>query len=168
MNTLKEIRKKTGLTQVEVAKLIGVSRRTYQTYEEMGRINVAYDEILARLKELGFDTENGYPAILSVRFIKITASEIFAKYPEIQCAYLFGSYARGEATVKSDVDFLVVAPTMSLLDLGGLRHDLVTALHKEVDVVSHTTLLSSERMLRDVLKQGIKVYGQRTDFTEDL
>ena len=30
------------------------------------------------------------------------------KYPEIECAYLFGSYARGEATDKSDIDILIV------------------------------------------------------------
>lgn len=37
---------------------------------------------------------------------------------------VFGSVARGEATVASDVDLLVAQPGCSLFDLGGLLEDL--------------------------------------------
>ncbi len=161
MNNLKKIRKEAGFTQIQAAKLCGVSRRTYQTYEEKGNFNDVHDELVERLKEVGFDGE--FPSILNIRLIKRLTSEIFAKYPEVECAYLFGSYSRDEATVKSDVDILVIAPKLEGLNFAGLHYELRTALHKDVDLVPHTTLLNSEKMLRDVLKQGVKIYGQRTD-----
>ena len=165
MQTLKEVRKQTGLTQIQAAKLCGVSRRTFQTYEEKGNIAIAYDEILNKLKELGINDKG--PAILNAKFIKNATSEIFAKYQEVECAYLFGSYARGEATSDSDVDILIVAPTISGFNLGGLHYELRMKLRKDVDLITHKVILNDERMLRDLLKQGVKIYGQRTGFTKD-
>lgn len=169
MNTLKEARKKAGLRQVDAANLCGVSRRTYQTYEEKGRLNntdnSTYDDLLAKLEEMGI---NEYvPPILNIKFIKMKTSEIFAKYQEVKCAYLFGSYARNEATVKSDVDILVVAPNLDGFAFAGLHHELRTVLHKDVDLVNHTTLMNSEKMLRDLLEIGVKIYGQRINCFKD-
>ena len=158
MDTLRELRKKIGLTQIDAAKICGVSRRTYQTYEEKGDINDVYDEIFAKLKEMGIN-EDGSPALLNIKLIKEITTSIFANYEKVKCAYLFGSYARGEATVESDVDILVIAPDLYGFDFGGLHYDLRTALKKDVDLVHHTTLLQSEKMLRDVLIQGVKIYG---------
>ena len=156
MNTLKQLRKEARLTQVEAAKICEVSRRTFQTYEENGLEGNTYDKLVNFLKKA-----KDYPPILPLQFIKMKAAEIFAKYPQVQCAYLFGSYARGEATIASDVDFLIVAPELGGFEFSGLHYDLRTALGKEVDLVSHETLLESEKMLRDILNQGVKLYGAR-------
>ncbi|OIO53205.1 hypothetical protein AUJ46_05685 [Candidatus Peregrinibacteria bacterium CG1_02_54_53] len=49
---------------------------------------------------------------------------------------VFGSFARGTQTKRSDIDLLVDLPDhMSLLDLSGLKIDLEDALKREVDVV---------------------------------
>lgn len=165
METLKQVRKKTGLTQIQAAELCGVSRRTYQTYEEIDTQKDKSNELLELLKKAGLN-ENGFPAILSVRFIKKVASEIFAKFPEVECAYLFGSYARGEATHESDIDFVIVAPEIGGFELGGLHYELRTALHKDVDLVMYETLLESKKMLCDLLIQGVKIYGQRINFSK--
>ena len=53
--------------------------------------------------------------------------------------YLFGSYARGEATADSDVDLLVdLSRTQidSLFKLGGLYSDLEEALGTGIDLVT--------------------------------
>lgn len=165
METLKEVRKKTGLTQVQAAKLVGVSRRTYQTYEERGRLNDVYDNLLEKLNEMGI-TDKG-PALLNIRYIKYVSEPVFRKHKEVRCAYLFGSYAREEATVQSDVDILIVAPNIGGFEFAGLRGELAEAFGKEVDLVNHTTLLNSEKMLRDMLTQGVKIYGQRTRLFKD-
>jgi uncharacterized protein len=66
---------------------------------------------------------------------------------------VFGSVARGEAGVRSDVDFLVdLASDRSLLDLGGLLMDLRDLLGAEVDVVTEKGL--SERARRHVLREA--------------
>lgn len=51
--------------------------------------------------------------------------------------YLFGSYARGEATENSDIDLLIDAQNIrGLFALGGVYGDLEEALNKEIDLVT--------------------------------
>lgn len=157
METLREVRKKARLTQVDAAKLCGVSRRKYQMYEEKDQSNDVYDQLLNTLKEMGI-TGKG-PALLSVRYIKEFASKVFANYPEIKCAYLFGSYARGQATVKSDVDIIVVAEPMGM-KFYKLASELEEALGKDVDLQSHRQLAGDEDFIGRILTEGIKIYGQ--------
>lgn len=50
--------------------------------------------------------------------------------------HLFGSFARGEQTERSDIDLLVDPPRgMTLIDLSGLKIDLEDALKRKVDIV---------------------------------
>lgn len=51
--------------------------------------------------------------------------------------YLFGSYAKGTANEKSDVDLLVEkGKSMSLLKLSGMRQMVQEALNLSVDLVT--------------------------------
>ena len=55
--------------------------------------------------------------------------------------YLFGSYARGDATEESDVDLLFKsAEQHGLFWLSGLYNELSDALHKDVDLVELNAL----------------------------
>ena len=56
-------------------------------------------------------------------------------------AYLFGSYARGEATGKSDIDLRIDGGRIrSMFGLGALYHELTQALKKPVDLVTTEAL----------------------------
>ena len=56
-------------------------------------------------------------------------------------AAVFGSVARGDDHPESDVDFLVELETgRTLLDLSGLRLDLMDRLGRDVDVVTYRAL----------------------------
>ena len=157
MNTLKQLRKQIGLNQIDAAKICGVSRRTYQEYEEKQTQNATFDEILVKLKEMGI-TGKG-PALLNIRYIKQKTSEIFAKYSEVRCAYLFGSYARGEATIESDVDIVIVENEVMGLKFYGLAAELEDKLGKEVDLHSHRELSDNDEFLARILTDGVKIYG---------
>jgi len=62
---------------------------------------------------------------------------------------IFGSVARQEADVNSDVDFLVeMEPGRSLFDLGGLLMELQEILGCDVDVVT-------EKGLRDRIRDRV-------------
>ena len=156
MNELRTRRKKLGLTQEQVAKACGVSRRTYQTYEETDTVNATFDELLRRLDEMG--VLNGSNYIASIKGIKYAARSVFSKHPEVKCAYLYGSYARGEATGKSDIDILVVCEPMGL-DFYGMIAELEEQLHKKVDLQTHRQILNDEKIIENILKEGVKVYG---------
>ena len=157
MNTLKQKRKELGLTQIQAARLCGVSRRTYQTYEEKNRFNSSYEELITKLGEVGILDGSNY--ICSVYQIKKACKEVFQNnYKEVECAYLYGSYARGEANGKSDIDIIVVCPPMGI-KFYGIASELEEKLHKQIDLHTHRQLLSEEKFLKILLKEGIKIYG---------
>ena len=158
MNEIRKRRKDLEITQLQAANACGVSLRTYQTYEETNTVNATYDEILKKLDEMGILDGSNY--IASVRGIKLACRQLFPKeYPEIKCAYLYGSYARGEATGKSDIDILVVLDKPMGLRYFGIGERLKEILHKEVDIQSYEQLVNNAPMLKDILVEGIKIYG---------
>ncbi len=69
---------------------------------------------------------------------------------------VFGSVARGEARLDSDVDILVdMEPGRSLFDLGGLLCDLQTLLGVDVDVVTEKGL--RPRIRAQVMREAIPI-----------
>lgn len=79
--------------------------------------------------------------------IRGTAVPIAERY-HLKKLALFGSYARGEASESSDIDFFVEVPeSFGLFRLGSLQNELEDAFHKKVDLVT-------EGMLSDSLSGG--------------
>lgn len=154
MNELKQKRKELGLTQVEAAKICGVSRRSFQYYEE----NPEYEEM--RKKVLDIITRAQKNHILGQQFIKFNCAQIFKNYPEVRCAYLYGSYARKEATPESDVDILVICHNMGL-SFFGMAAELSNVLGKEVDLQTIEQLEGSVPLIENILTEGIKIYDRK-------
>jgi len=73
----------------------------------------------------------------------------------VKKAAIFGSYARGEETKKSDVDILIEYENddKSLFDFIGLKLDLEKELKKKVDLVEYSTIKPriKERILSEQL-----------------
>lgn len=74
--------------------------------------------------------------MLTIDDIKTAVAKVGKKYG-IKSAYLFGSYARGEANEKSDVDLIIEKGEMRGLEVSGFRLDLIDELDGvEVDVLT--------------------------------
>ena len=89
----------------------------------------------------------------------------FSTYP-VEKAWLFGSYARGEETKKSDVDIMVrfdKTATITLLDYAGIMLDLESLLNKKVDLVSESGLLDFAK--ESVEQDKLLVYERKNIFT---
>ena len=72
--------------------------------------------------------------IFTIEKIKDIVKPIAHKY-NVQAIYLFGSYARGEATETSDLDFLVFGgEKFKLTNIFALAEDLRTEFQRSVDV----------------------------------
>ena len=104
--------------------------------------------------------------IYTLEEIKKLVFPIIHKY-NIPAMYLFGSYARGEATEESDLDFLVDTTgtsLTSLLALGELYCDLEEVFHKNIDLITVRSCLQnvvteSDRSFRDtVMRERVKLY----------
>ena len=72
--------------------------------------------------------------------------------------YLFGSYATGNATAASDIDFLLDGGKIcSLYQLAAFRLDLEEALGKPVDLL--TLGHNDQVFIRRIRKEEVKIYA---------
>ncbi|MBR5570098.1 MAG: nucleotidyltransferase domain-containing protein [Oscillospiraceae bacterium] len=104
--------------------------------------------------------------VYSIAEIKKIVLPIVQKY-HIPALYLFGSYARGEATEESDLDFLVDTTgtnITSLIGLGSLYCDLSEAFGKRIDLVTVRAFMcdsnwESDRNFKEaIMKERVKLY----------
>ena len=154
--TLKEARQQARLTQAQAAEHLGVSLRSYKSYEndpeKAGTLK--YNYMAEKLEEAGrVDETHG---LLTVEEITRLCGERLAAWP-VTYAYLFGSYARGKATETSDVDLLVSSDVKGL-KFYGMVEKLRTSLHKKVDVLSLEQLKDNLELTDEILKNGIRIY----------
>jgi predicted nucleotidyltransferase len=96
--------------------------------------------------------------IYTIDEIKKRFEKVAKKY-EIEEAYLFGSYARGEATKKSDIDFYIKADNIkTLLDLSGFWIDTENIMKKKIDIVTTDSTLKND-FEEEMKKDLFKIYG---------
>ena len=155
MNELKRIRESLGLTQIEASDILKISRRSYQKYESLNDSDDKLNYYIYRLKESNIiDEEHG---ILAIEDIKKIITNVFSKY-DINFCYLFGSYAKNKAKPESDVDLLIDSDITGL-DFFGLVEELRQSLHKKIDLLKINQLDNNQELLREIMKDGIKIYG---------
>ena len=93
---------------------------------------------------------------MDIQSLRVKREEILqiAEKHGARTVRIFGSVARGEADVASDLDLLVeMEPGRSLLDLGGLLMELQDLLGCHVDVVTEKGL--RERIRDRVLREAV-------------
>lgn len=154
---LKEIRNKKRLTQLEASEILGVSLRSYKSYEKdvFKHNTFKYEFMCEKLMKYNvIDEENG---ILSIDDIKSITANVLNKY-NVNFCYLFGSYAKNKATETSDIDLLIDIDITGL-DFFGLVEELRIELCKKIDLLKINQLLNNEELLKEILKSGIKIYG---------
>ena len=96
--------------------------------------------------------------MLSIEFIKEQLAPVFAKHGATK-AVLFGSYAKGTATEKSDVD-LIVDTELRGFALMELYCDIQDALSGiALDMFARYELIPGGRADLEVQKWGITIYG---------
>lgn len=78
------------------------------------------------------------------------------KKNDVKRAAIFGSYAHGDATEKSDVDILIEYKNddKSLLDLVGLKMELEEKLNKKVDLLTYDSI---HHLLREYIFKDQKI-----------
>lgn len=158
--TLKETREFYDLTQIEAALLIEVPVRTFRRYE----LDENYGDRLKRQKFIDIINEKceitEEKGMLSIELIKKKLTDLFENQYKgmVDFCYLFGSYAKGYANEKSDID-LCVSTSLTGIRVAGLAEAIRGVLHKKIDLIRFDTLNNNLKLINEIMKDGIKIYG---------
>ena len=116
------------------------------------------------VKQLIRNDLQGDGDILSTEAIRLLLQPVARKY-DLDKVYLFGSYARGEATGKSDVDLMIEGGNhKSMFDFVNLTDAFKQAFGKNVDVVESRAIerdnTRAGRRFRDHIERDkVLIYG---------
>ncbi len=106
--------------------------------------------------------------IYTVEEIQKRVFPVAEKY-SLRAVYLFGSYARNEATEDSDVDILIDktgSKVKGLFDMSNLYNDLSESVGKEIDLITTHSLEQKDIAARtptfskEVYEGRVLIYGQ--------
>lgn len=97
--------------------------------------------------------------VIEITDIEKRSRHIFESADFVEEAFLFGSYARGEANPKSDIDFMIVLNRKVGLDFFGLYHFLSEEFKKNVDVITEKEAL--EIMPKSIERDKVKIYERK-------
>lgn len=98
--------------------------------------------------------------IYTVHEITDRIKPILEKYG-IKSAFIFGSYARGEASAESDIDLFIDASELKgLFALSALYDELYNALDKNIDLVTMNSLKYNTdiEFVQNIRKESVLLY----------
>ncbi|MCD7741489.1 MAG: nucleotidyltransferase domain-containing protein [Ruminococcus sp.] len=102
-------------------------------------------------------TERHYnEEIYTIEQIKNLLLPVFENY-NVNSATLFGSYAKGLACERSDVDILVDSGLRGIRFFD-LLDDVVKALNKPVDLIDVIEVREDSDIAQDIKKTGVVIY----------
>ena len=94
----------------------------------------------------------------SIDSIQESLIPIFGRY-KVRKAVLFGSYAKGTANERSDIDIFVDSGLRGL-KFFGLLEDVTNALNRQVDLIDASQVDSGSRVLSEINNTGVLIYGE--------
>lgn len=105
--------------------------------------------------------------VYTIEELRHKITPIAQKY-DIPAVYIFGSYARGEATADSDVDIMFKREGSKVqgLLMGALYEDLQETLGKGLDLLTEEALEQHDSknqtpwFYENLQRERVKIYGQ--------
>ena len=94
--------------------------------------------------------------IYTIEDIKELLQPIFVKF-NVKKAILFGSYSKGVATERSDVD-LILDSGLTGLNFVSLIEGVRLVLNKERDVFDKTHIIPNSKISAEISKDGVVLY----------
>ena len=94
----------------------------------------------------------------SMEKLRETLIPVFKSYG-VKSAVLFGSYAKGCATEKSDVDLLVDSGLRGMAFFG-LMDSVASALRIPVDLIDISQLRANSPIEQEIRRSGVRIYEQ--------
>lgn len=159
--SLKKLRKNLNFSQGDLVKMIGIPLNTLQNWEQGVRkpsnwvLTLIMDRMLqeSREKENQINERTGILTLLEItRMVRAIASQY-----EINKVLLFGSYVKGKAKPRSDIDLYIEA-SLTGLAYFDFTEKLRQSLNKKIDLFSNLTLDSNSSTYLEIEDTGITIY----------
>ena len=96
--------------------------------------------------------------IYTINQIREKLDSVFKRYG-IRRAILFGSYGKGTATQKSDID-LVVESNLKGLQFVGFMEEVREVIDKDIDVFDVTHIEKDSEIDSEIEKTGVMIYEE--------
>lgn len=99
--------------------------------------------------------------IYTIDEIRKMSYNLFQEYG-IEKAYIFGSYARGEATNISDIDIMIQKGNLkTLYELVELEQKLMMLFQKEIDIITEESYKNNQSttVYSEIMKDKVIIYG---------
>lgn len=110
----------------------------------------------------GYYSDKKYQFIYNIEDIKKIVKPIFDEYM-VNHVLLFGSYARNEASLISDIDLCIIDPKIKSLKLFSLKGDLQKALSKDIDIFQISSIEIDSPIYKNIFSEGITIYDSKYD-----
>ena len=165
--SIKELREKEKLSQSRFAKKYGISTRTLQQWEQERSAPPCYLEGLLKMAQpaevLRLKTNTTKPFRICIKDPFVNCSKIYPIQqkkvraildavkddPNVKKVMIFGSSTQYSCTIDSDVDVFIELKKNSPIDISGISYEFDLWTNYNVD----------ERLLKEIEKTGVKVYG---------
>jgi len=96
--------------------------------------------------------------IYTINQIREKLESVFKRYG-IRKAILFGSYGKGTATQKSDIDLLVES-NLKGLRFVGFTEEVKEAVNKDVDVFDVSHIKKNSEIDSEITETGVMIYEE--------
>jgi uncharacterized protein len=96
------------------------------------------------------------------RLLDTARNALLAAFPNVWAIYVYGSFARGDHSLKSDIDLALLLPPDEKIDeLLSIISDVSTRVHREVDLVDLRK--ASDVLRREILAEGRILHVSQPD-----
>ncbi|MCQ2743055.1 MAG: nucleotidyltransferase domain-containing protein [Bacilli bacterium] len=139
-------------------------KRTLQNYEGGVRIppqwvlDLVYQQIISYINspKKYSKTQGVYP--LSVLRMKMFC--LMSNYEDVKSVILFGSYSKGLANGKSDID-LIIETDRTFFSFAALVSDIEECFNKEIDAFEKKDIIEGGKIDETIKREGLLIYERR-------
>lgn len=145
------------ITKNGISDLVVMTSEKFDMLSSNQNYSFSNNNIVAEPSLFEYVKDRDSKKLYSIAEIKQTLQPIFEKY-KVKKATLFGSYAKGTADTRSDID-LMVETDLKGLKFYGLLGEISDSLRFPVDLLDKREIKKGTDFEKEINSTGVTIYG---------